>query len=560
MRIPFFQSGRGQLLVVLVACFFYFFLHLGVQEVGLMESRNFVAAREMAAGGSWLLPTMNGELRLAKPPLPTWAVAGMMRLIDYPQQDQLYWLRLPAAVMSTLLVLFFWGLLRELTRPRPGEAEEPGRTAWLGALVLASSLLMITVGRDAQWDIFSHSFMMGSLWLLARASRTADRGLLWCASGLLLGLSIISKGPVALYGVWLPFLICYYQPRLWGAAGRLRQERSGLLFLVLVALVVGAAWPWYVWQHVAPTALTVARTEVSSWQGRHVQPFWYYVNFPVFTGVWALVALAALAVPYARRRAGRYVPYALGFVWMLVSFVLLSAVPEKKERYMLPLIFPLVMLLTGLLRAWESAAQEQSLTRSDIRLLWAWAIIVSQVGVGLAGAMAVIGLPGFEFGTPRFWAVLVLGCLLSYGLFKGVSINQSPRPHRLMVASFVLMAAGMAILMPAYPLWENRKADAGLRRMANIRRDARWKPYPWRSLSEIQIKQVWASGKSIPLWNEQERAKPEIPFLLFSPAPVSREELGFNADVLDVQVVDSFYLGKDRKSGQWYVELVKLTD
>jgi 4-amino-4-deoxy-L-arabinose transferase-like glycosyltransferase len=560
MRIPFFQSWRGQLLMVLVACFFYFFLHLGVQEVGLMESRNFVAAREMAGGGSWLLPTMNGELRLAKPPLPTWAVAGMMRLIDYPQQDQLFWLRLPAAIMSTLLVLFFWGLLRELTRACPGEAEEPGRTAWLGALVLASSLLMITVGRDAQWDIFSHSFMMGSLWLLARASRTADRGLLWGAAGLLLGLSILSKGPVALYGVWLPFLICYYQPRLWGAAGRLRQEWSGLLFLVLVALVVGAAWPWYVWQHVAPTALTVARTEVSSWQGRHVQPFWYYFNFPVFTGVWALVALVALAVPYARRRADRYVPYALGFVWLLVSFVLLSAVPEKKERYMLPLIFPLVMLLTGLLRAWETAAQEQGLTRTDNRLLWAWAIMVTLVGVGLVGAMAVIGLPGFGFGTPRFWSVLVLGCLLSYSIFKGMGTQQSPRPLRLVLASFVLMAAGMAILMPAYPLWENRKADAGLRRMADIRHDARWKPYPWRSLSEIQIKQVWAAGKSIPLLNGQEQALPQTPFLLFSSAPVSEKEIGLKTEMFDVQVVDSFFLGKDRKSGQWYVELVKQID
>lgn len=558
MRIPFFESGRGQWLVVLVGCFFYFFLHLGVQEVGLMESRNFVAAREMAGGGSWLLPTMNGELRLAKPPLPTWSVAGMMRLINYPRQDQLFWLRLPAAMMSTLLILYFWGLLRELTRSSPGEAEEPGRTAWLGALVLASSLLMITVGRDAQWDIFSHSFLIGSLWLMARASRTADRGMLWGAAGLLLGLSILSKGPVALYGVWLPFLICFYQPRLWGAAGRLRQEWSGLLLLVIVALVVGVSWPLYVWQHVAPTALSVARTEVSSWQGRHVQPFWYYFNFPVFTGVWTLVALASLAVPYARPRAGKYVPYALGFVWLLVAFVLLSAVPEKKERYMLPLLFPLVMLLTGLLRAWETAAQQQRLTRADNRILWAWAVILSLVGLGLAAAMAVVRLPGFEFATFRFWVVLLLAVVLSYSIFKGSGKHQAPGPIRLVLASFILMAAGIAILMPAYPLWENRKAEAGLRHMADIQRDARWKRYAWRSLSEIQIKQVWAAGKSVPLWNKQEQALPAAPFLLFTPAPTfSNTELGVNASRLEVQPVDSFYLGRDRKSGQWYVQLVK---
>ncbi|WP_303311537.1 glycosyltransferase family 39 protein [Hymenobacter sp. BT730] len=555
MRIPFFESGPGRLVAVLLVCFFCFFLHLGVQEVGLMESRNFVAAREMAGGGSWLLPSMNGELRLAKPPLPTWAVAGMMRVIGFPQQEQLFWLRLPAAVMSTLLVLFFWGLLWELTRGRPGEAEEPGRTAWLGALVLASSLLMVTVGRDAQWDIFSHGFMVGSLWLMVRAGSKADKGGLWALSGLLLGLSMLSKGPVALYGIWLPFLICYYQPRLWGESGRLRQEWRGLLLSVLVALTVGASWPWYIWQHVAAAALTVAQTEVSSWQGRHVQPFWYYFNFPVFTGVWAMVALVSLAVPYARRRATAYVPYLLGLVWLLVSVILLSVVPEKKERYMLPLMFPLVMLLTGLLRAWEIAARQQKLTQTDNRVLWAWGILLTLAGVALPAAMAVGGLPGFGMGSARFWAALLLGGLLAFGILRQTGHGKAPRPLRLILASIVLMAAGLAILMPAYPLWENRKAEAGLRRMTDVRREARWQHYAWRSLSEIQIKQVWAAGKSIPLLTHQN--SPEMPFLLFSPAPVTKDALGEKGRNFQFQLVDSFFLGRNRKSEQWFVTLVK---
>lgn len=45
-----------------------------------MEARNMVTAREMVHDGNWLVPTMNGDLRLEKPPLPTWltAVAEMI--------------------------------------------------------------------------------------------------------------------------------------------------------------------------------------------------------------------------------------------------------------------------------------------------------------------------------------------------------------------------------------------------------------------------------------------------------------------------------------------------
>lgn len=41
----------------------------------IMESRNIITAREMVYDGHWMVPTMNGDLRLEKPPLPTWLTA-----------------------------------------------------------------------------------------------------------------------------------------------------------------------------------------------------------------------------------------------------------------------------------------------------------------------------------------------------------------------------------------------------------------------------------------------------------------------------------------------------
>ncbi|UOQ77255.1 hypothetical protein MUN84_00495 [Hymenobacter sp. 5516J-16] len=138
----------------------------------------------------------------------------------------------------------------------------------------------------------------------------------------------------------------------------------------LVGVVVAGSWPLYIWLAVAPAALGVARTEIASWGDRHVQPLWYYWSFFAFTGLWALVSLASLVVPYARPRAGRFIPYLVALGWVGVGLVLLSLVPEKKERYMLPLMPPLALLVAGLLRYWETAGTSSTgLKAIDKRLV-----------------------------------------------------------------------------------------------------------------------------------------------------------------------------------------------
>ena len=47
-----------------------------------MEARNFQAAKEMVEDNNWLLPTLNGEPRYQKPPLPTWLTAFSVLLFN----------------------------------------------------------------------------------------------------------------------------------------------------------------------------------------------------------------------------------------------------------------------------------------------------------------------------------------------------------------------------------------------------------------------------------------------------------------------------------------------
>ena len=60
---------------LLFLCLAAFFINNSSLPTDIMETRNIVTAREIVADGNWLVPTMNGVLRIEKPPLPTWIAA-----------------------------------------------------------------------------------------------------------------------------------------------------------------------------------------------------------------------------------------------------------------------------------------------------------------------------------------------------------------------------------------------------------------------------------------------------------------------------------------------------
>ncbi|GAB3223374.1 hypothetical protein GCM10027346_02330 [Hymenobacter seoulensis] len=496
------------------------------------------------------IPTLNGELRLAKPPLPTWSVAALQHLTGLTENLGL--LRVPAALAASLLVFFFWGLARELTRNRPEEAQSPGRTAWFGALVLASSLLVITVGREGQWDIFATSFMVGALWLLVKGWQQPVNGLLpLLGAGVLAGLSILSKGPVAVYAVLFPFLLGY----LIGQPDHRRlvaHQRRNTALAVAVALVVGFAWPFYIWLHVAPAALHVAQTEINSWSERHVKPLWYYWSFFAFTGLWTLVCLASLVVPYARRRASRFIPYGVALGWLVAGLVLLSLVPEKKERYMLPLMPALAFLISGLLRYWEN----RPLSPNDRRIVLAWGSLLVVLLAGLPVALAMVHLPGLEAGSVRFaLAVGLFGLLAIWVVGRGLRRQQ---PVVLVAATLSATAAILLLLMPIYPIWEARKDYPGLRHMRDVRNQPALARLEWRSLDDLHVKQIWLAGRPIPRWKPDlaSLASLSAPVVVFSPGPIQeRFPLGWQ-QVATFTPLDTFYLGREKDSGSWFVSRI----
>ena len=133
-----------------LVCLTTFFVDNSVLVPDIMESRNIVTAREMVYDGNWIAPTMNGELRLEKPPLPTWLTA----VVEMIAPDNLGWQRGVAGLAALLLVFYFYCFVKNILGVAP----------FVSALILCTCHNVILMGRTASWDIYCHAFMLGAVY------------------------------------------------------------------------------------------------------------------------------------------------------------------------------------------------------------------------------------------------------------------------------------------------------------------------------------------------------------------------------------------------------------
>ena len=318
------------LLLLTLICIAIFMTHLEALWVNVMEARNFVTAREMLQDSNWLLTTLNGEPRYQKPPLPTWLSAGSAFLFGI---KSVFAMRIPAAIITVVLIRISYTFTKKLT----GNI----RYAFISSLILATSFFIVFSGRNGQWDIFTHGFMMAAIYQLylffSTPEKKYQRMLL---AALFFGCSFMSKGPVSLYGLLLPFLIAY------GFVFKFKRSKKNilpiLLFLVVALLLSG--W-WHLYTYVYDTKMVLATTtkETTNWISYNIRPFYYYWSFFTQSGIWCIPAFIALLYPYLKDKVFFKKGYQFTLLWTLCSVFLLSIIPEKKSRYLLPVLIPLAL-------------------------------------------------------------------------------------------------------------------------------------------------------------------------------------------------------------------------
>lgn len=516
------KSNPINVLLLLVVCFFTFFINNKVIYTDIMESRNMITAREMVYDGHWMVPTMNGDLRLEKPPLPTWIAAGAEQLFP----DNMGAQRAMAGLAATMLVFFFYGLGKELTR----------RTdfAMVASLVLCTCYNLILMGRTATWDIYCHAFMMGAIYFLFNALQ--KKGAQWgnfFGAGLFLGLSFMSKGPVSFFALLLPFLLSY----LFFLQAPLRQKGKPMLLMLVVCLAVSSWWYLYIYLFHAQEAEAVLAKESSAWADHNVRPWHYYKTFFLETGIWALFTLTTLLFPYWTARLHLRKEYSFALCWMLFTVILLSLMPEKKNRYLLPMLIPASYTVGFLFNYWEEKFREYR-SRGGKGLYRFNTILVTLVVFALpVGAYFFLYQKGQMSLTFLIIATVVLWILAAVMLSAVIKL----KPYRFVGTVVVLFIAAECFGMQLIGGMVNNPDYKSIRETRAIE-ELKELPFYHVAGKELRIELVNEAGKKIlPLEVTQtEEVMKALPCAILTHEHVGEEMPSILWDKVDTVWVDQY--------------------
>ncbi len=468
-------------LLLLMICTFA--LHNGALPANIMEARNLTTAREMVTEHNWLKPTLNGEPRLEKPPLPTWIVAGAMLLFG---QDSLSLLRLPSALAAMLLIFFLFRLTKELT--------EDTLLPWLTAGTASTSFYIFFMARDSSWDIFCHSFMLGAIWMLHKGLK--NKGLSFSpfiGSAILMGLSFLSKGPVAFYALLLPYMLALYFTR---KRNELKFHPKGILVLVSLSLVLIAIWPLYLFITYPGYAASVAVKESTSWIIREVRPIYHYWSFTIQSGIWVLPATISLFFPLLKKRVSGYDNYLLITLWTLSAVVLLSIIPEKKERYLFPVLIPLSITTAYFFRTQIDAFKEGKVGKWENLFLKINGYLMVLISFLIPAAFLFLIRQGGH--TPTFLTTFfAFAAFWITGIFLIRAIKQK-NPLHLWLGMVLLVASTAAILIGSIPEIINKNPQYRSYTELRHRSGLAGMPFYFSGPRDNKlIEAVWAIGRKI---------------------------------------------------------------
>jgi hypothetical protein len=297
------------------------------------ESRYAEIGREMFQRGEWIVPYLQSEPYLDKPPLLYWLIEASYAVFGV----KVWAARLvPAlAVHGCVLLVYLFG------RRSVGE-----RAAFWGALGLTLAPGWVSMGRLLLMDSLLTLWTTLALFSAFEAVRGERlRWRWWLLASFACGLGVLTKGPVALVLLLPPLWL-----QRWLTGTGYRIGRAGIVGFLAIVLTV--TLPWYA----AMTFCIPTFTRDFIWEHNirrflapfaHVHGIWFY--FPVLLG--GLLPSTLLIVPFLRfllssdracstRRTVELSFLLMGGGWCLFFFTLSQC---KLPTYIMPAFPPLCL-------------------------------------------------------------------------------------------------------------------------------------------------------------------------------------------------------------------------
>src|SRR4051794_31889196 len=306
----------------------------------------------------WLVPVLNGQVRLQKPPLPYWCAAVLFRLTGSIDRISEGTARLPCALLGAAAVLLVYDLGRMLQGRLVG---------WFAGLVWTSSYFVFDEFRKAMADPYLAFFSLLCVWAWVRGSRRVGcRGLgvggetappdrtpnplhptphsfffvlLFYVS---LAVGALAKAPINFLHVGIAlaaYHVCYRRRR---PPGTWWQHLLGVAIFLAIAL----PWPVYIITHVRQMNSGPLLARLDLWRYESVGELadntektrrWFFygpsmlqIGLP-WTPLWIVGVIRAVV-----RRTDRRAWFPV--LWFAVSILVFSLSHVKKNAYLLPVM------------------------------------------------------------------------------------------------------------------------------------------------------------------------------------------------------------------------------
>jgi 4-amino-4-deoxy-L-arabinose transferase-like glycosyltransferase len=327
-------SKRYQQLLGITLLFGLIVIFWGLGDMKLMslnEGRRALVIKEMFLNGDLLLPRLNGELYLTKPPLLYWISIGFTYLFGGVNE---WTLRLPSA-FAALAVLW---MTYQYTRRHFGIW-----AALFTAQILIANVSFAMSARRVEIEMLLTALCVGALMSAMKyIKQEGDKNWIYL-SYFLLGLAVLTKGPVALLFITLPLIIVV----LWTADSRVKQvltNKPGWC----IFLIVGLSWYALVSIKLGPDiwVLIAKRDMLEKMQGENnTKPIlsyvaWIAVDFLLLVSLF-FVKPKDLYVSYRKRN-----DFIIPLMAVVVPLLVFSMFSNKHAKYLLP-IYPFLAILLG---------------------------------------------------------------------------------------------------------------------------------------------------------------------------------------------------------------------
>jgi len=454
------------------------FPNLETINVTIMEARNFITAREMINDGHWILTTMNGEARYQKPPLPTWLAAFSSLIFGI---KSVFGMRLPAILMIMIVGSFIYLLSNYILKNKAHSL--------VNAFIVITSFYVIGITIEAPWDIFTHGFMLIAIYHLFQLFQKEKQ--YWqhtLIAGFCIGLSILCKGPVSFYALLLPFLLAYGFSYKYS---ELKAKTFSFFSIIIIALIIGGWWYLYVRLQDPEIFNAITKKETGNWSSYNVRPFYYYWSFVTQSGLWTIPAFISLLYPYLKSRVLHKKAYKFSFLWTIFVVILLSVIPEKKSRYLMPVLIPLAInigfYMMYLIRSFKNLKDK----RETIPVYFNFGLIAC-IGI----AFPIISYVFLKDNLDDYWLRYVIASIVIFSIGILILIHLKKKNIQRVFILTILFFASLLIL--ALPLSKSL-ITSNYKSIVNLNEETSKQNIKVYGFNYISPEMIWQFGDNFPM-------------------------------------------------------------